>query len=68
MGTAEDADYHKVSSGATDHAEAIKIIYDPKVVTYGELLQIFFDTAHDPTQLDKQGPDWGHQYRSPRRA
>ena len=63
-GTAEDAEYRRVSSGATDHAEAIQITYDPAIVTYGKLLQVFFDIAHDPTQLNRQGADVGRHYRS----
>jgi peptide-methionine (S)-S-oxide reductase len=62
-GTATDADYETVSTGRTGHAEAIKITYEPKKITYGELLQILF-TAIDPTQKDAQGPDIGRQYRS----
>jgi peptide-methionine (S)-S-oxide reductase len=62
-GTKETADYQTVCSGRTEHAEAIKITYDPAVITYSQLLQIFF-TAHDPTTLDRQGNDAGHQYRS----
>jgi peptide-methionine (S)-S-oxide reductase len=62
-GTKETADYQTVCGGKTDHAEAIKITYDPAVITYSQLLQIFF-TAHDPTTLDRQGNDAGHQYRS----
>ena len=62
-GTEASADYKKVSSGETDHAEAIQITYDPSKVTYGQLLRIFFGT-HDPTTKDRQGPDWGKQYRS----
>ncbi len=63
-GTAEDADYKRVSSGKTDHAEVIQVTYDPKVVAREQLLDVFFAVAHDPTQLDRQGPDWGRQYRS----
>jgi len=63
-GTKEDADYDKVSAGSTAHAEAIKITYDPSKVSFGNLLKIFFAAAHDPTQLNRQGPDSGKQYRS----
>ena len=63
-GTLESANYHEVSSGETDHAEAIRITYDPNQMTYGQLLKIFFSVAHDPTQLNRQGPDSGRQYRS----
>jgi peptide-methionine (S)-S-oxide reductase len=59
----ETAKYDIVSSGETKHAEAIQITYDPSVITYGELLRVFFAT-HDPTTKDAQGPDHGHQYRS----
>jgi peptide-methionine (S)-S-oxide reductase len=62
-GTKETADYHTVCTGQTGHAESIKVTYDPAVITYAQLLQIFF-TAHDPTTLDRQGNDHGHQYRS----
>jgi len=63
-GTAETADYERVCSGNTDHAEAIEITYDPSRITYGGLLKLFFSVAHDPTQKDGQGPDRGRQYRS----
>ena len=63
-GTPETASYPQVSSGKTGHAEAVSITYDPTVVTYGQLLQIFFSVAHDPTEVDRQGPDYGPQYRS----
>ena len=63
-GAAETADYRSVCSGATDHAEAIEIRFDPARVSFGALLKIFFSIAHDPTQLDRQGPDTGRQYRS----
>ena len=62
--SAENADYRSVCSGQTDHAEAIEIRFDPRVVSFGQLLKIFFSIAHDPTQLDRQGPDTGRQYRS----
>lgn len=58
------AEYEIVSSGATGHAESVQITYDPRVITYGRLLQIFFSVAHDPTELNHQGPDYGSQYRS----
>lgn len=56
--------YDQVSSGDTGHAESVQVIYDPTQVSYGKLLQIFFSVAHDPTQLNRQGPDRGTQYRS----
>ena len=63
-GTRGDATYDKVSSERTGHAEAVKISYDPSQVSYGDLLRIFFSVAHDPTQLNRQGPDVGPSYRS----
>jgi peptide-methionine (S)-S-oxide reductase len=63
-GKAEQAKYDLVSSGATEHAEVIEITYDPSKITYGQLLKVFFSVAHDPTQLNRQGPDYGRQYRS----
>jgi len=63
-GTEESANYEAVCSGNTDHAEAIKITYDPKVTSFGKLLKLFFAIAHDPTTKDRQGPDQGRQYRS----
>ena len=63
-GTAAQASYSAVSSGRTGHAESVEITYDPAQVSYGQLLQIYFSVAHDPTQLNRQGPDTGTQYRS----
>ena len=63
-GTAPTAAYELVSSGRTGHAESVEFTYDPDQVSYGALLQIFFSVVHDPTQLDRQGPDVGTQYRS----
>jgi len=63
-GEKQTADYYKVSSGRTGHAEAIEIVYDPAKVSYGTLLRIFFSVVHDPTQLNRQGNDVGTQYRS----
>jgi peptide-methionine (S)-S-oxide reductase len=63
-GAANTAEYELVSSGETGHAESVKITYDPSQITYGQLLRVFFSVAHDPTQLNRQGPDSGTQYRS----
>ena len=63
-GTPDTAHYDIVSTDTTGHAESVEIVYDPSRVTYGQLLQVFFSVAHDPTELDKQGPDVGTQYRS----
>jgi peptide-methionine (S)-S-oxide reductase len=63
-GTAQSATYRAVCTGETDHAEAIRVSYDPKVTSFGKLLRVFFAIAHDPTTLDRQGPDTGRQYRS----
>ncbi|MFZ0298996.1 MAG: peptide-methionine (S)-S-oxide reductase MsrA [Candidatus Sulfotelmatobacter sp.] len=63
-GTVKNPDYETVSSGSTGHAESVKIVYDPSQVSYGELLRVFFSVALDPTELNRQGPDTGTQYRS----
>jgi peptide-methionine (S)-S-oxide reductase len=63
-GTAETAQYDIVSGGRTGHAEAVEVVYDPSQITYGQLLHVFFSVAHDPTELNRQGPDVGPQYRS----
>jgi peptide-methionine (S)-S-oxide reductase len=63
-GAQKDAVYETVSAGRTAHAEAVQVTFDPKQVSYGKILQIYFSVAHDPTQLNRQGPDTGPQYRS----
>lgn len=63
-GEASAAHYEMVGTGRTGHAESVKITFDPRVITYGRILQIYFSVAHDPTQLNRQGPDRGPQYRS----
>jgi peptide-methionine (S)-S-oxide reductase len=63
-GSANDASYDRVSSEGTGHAEAVRITYDPSKISYAELLQIYFAVAHDPTQVNRQGPDVGPSYRS----
>jgi peptide-methionine (S)-S-oxide reductase len=63
-GSAQTAKYDVVSTGETGHAESVRVTFDPSQVTYGQLLQVYFSVAHDPTELNRQGPDEGTQYRS----
>jgi len=63
-GTAKTANYDLVSAGKSDHAEAVRITYDPSVISFGQILKVFFAVAHNPTELNRQGPDTGTQYRS----
>ena len=62
--TKATAHYETVSTGATGHAESVQITFDPRQISYGRILQIYFSVAHDPTELNRQGPDVGTQYRS----
>src|SRR3954453_9722298 len=63
-GSASSATYDQVTTETTGHAESVQVVYDPSKITYGQLLRIFFSVAHDPTQLNRQGPDVGTSYRS----
>lgn len=63
-GDSKSGNYEAVSSGRTRHAESVRIVFDPRIVSYGDLLRIFFSVVHDPTQVNRQGPDVGPQYRS----
>ena len=63
-GARQTAEYRTVGTGQTGHAESVQITFDPRVVSYGRILQVYFSVAHDPTQLNRQGPDSGTQYRS----
>ena len=63
-GDKSTAEYEKVGTGTTGHAESVQIVFDPREISYGEILHIYFSVAHDPTELNRQGPDVGTQYRS----
>ena len=63
-GNKDTAQYHTVSTGRTGHAESVEVTYDPSQITFGQILKVFFSVVHDPTELNRQGPDYGSQYRS----
>ena len=63
-GKKDTAQYHTVSTGTTGHAESVEVTYDPSQITFGQILKVFFSVVHDPTELNRQGPDYGSQYRS----